>query len=453
MSSAMVRPQPGGRLRRVVKVLVCLAMAALGARAALGAGDTGPLVEVVKIDGTINAGMAHKVQRAVAEARANGAHAILAVMSTNGGLVDDANDIRDALADSGIKTIAFVAERAWSAGALISLACDKIYMAPGSSMGAALPVNLGAGRITAADAKVIAALRSEFESLAEAHHRDPKIAAAMADPNVVIVGLKAKGEILSLSAARAQRLKFIDGIAPTDEAALALAGIHDARLAFAEPTWGERIAQFVADPVVSGLLLTIGFLGLIIEFQTAHLIAGIIGTLALALFFGAHLVAGASNWLILVLFALGVLGLLFELHVLPGHGIAGTIGSLLIITSIVLAFGGAIIVGIEATALSFIAAVVIFAIVLRFMGNPESAFMRRFAFASYQSPAQGYVAALAPTHLVGHDGIAESLLRPAGVALIDGARYQVQTKGEFIPAQTPVRVERVEGAKIIVIRA
>ena len=114
---------------------------------------------------------------------------------------------------------------------------------------------------------------------------------------------------------------------------------------------GERIAQFAADPIVSGLLLTIGFLGLLIEMQTLHAIAGIIGVAALALFFGAHIVAGFSNWTVLAIFGLGILALLFELHVLPGHGISGLVGALLILVSIVLAFG-AWYVGVVATALS-----------------------------------------------------------------------------------------------------
>lgn len=401
-----------------------------------------PLVQVIDIDDTIDAGMAHRVESAVAEAQANGASAILIVLATNGGVVDDANDIRDALASTGIPTVAFVKERAWSAGALIALSCDKIYMAPGSSIGAAEPIP--------STPKIISALRAEFVSLAEAHHRNSNIAAGMTDPDVVIPGLKAKGQILSLSPAQAQKYRFIDGITQNEIGALALAGYHQPRLRVAQQTMGERIAQFAADPIVSGLLLTIGFLGLLIEMQTLHLVAGIIGVAALALFFGAHIVAGFSNWTVLAIFALGVLALLFELHVLPGHGISGLVGALLIMTSIVLAFG-AWYVGVVAMAISLVVAVGIFFLALRWL--PESAFLRRLAFAGAQSVGEGYIAAKPLVGLEGAEGVAQTYLRPAGVAVINGNRYQVQTDGDFIPAQTRLRVKRVEGVKVIVTRA
>jgi membrane-bound serine protease (ClpP class) len=441
------------RLWRYLLVLIsCCAMLLGSIGLAVGANTRGQTVQVVEVDGVINAGMAHRVSRAIADAHANGASVLLLDIKTNGGLVDDANDIKDALRTSGLTTIAYV-ERAWSAGALISLACDKIYMAPGSSIGAAEPVLLGGGGTTQpAGEKAISALSAEFASLAEAHHRDPAVAKAMVDPSLDLPGIKTKGHLLTLSAVQAQKMKFVDGIADTQLAVLALAGVENPYLKTTEPTWGERIAEFVTDPIVSGILLTIGFLGLFIEMQTLHLVAGVIGVLALALFFGGHIIAGASNWVILALFALGVVALLFELHVLPGHGISGLIGALLILSSIVLAFGAAFwVVGILYTALSLAAAIIAFFLILRWL--PDSAFMRRIAFAGAQSVEGGYVTtARSLDHLVGKEGVAETYLRPAGVARIDGERFQVQSAGDFIPAQTRILVNKVEGATVFVTR-
>jgi membrane-bound serine protease (ClpP class) len=409
-------------------------------------------VEVVDVDGTIDAGMAHRVQQAITDAKTIGAHAIMLRIATNGGAVDDANLIKAALEDAGIETIAYVPDRAWSAGALIALACDKIIMAPGSSMGATLPITIGPNGETPVDAKIIAAIRSEMQSLAEQHHRDPQLAAGMVDPNVVIPGLKKKGEILSLTPSVALKRHFIDGVSSTDVGALAFAGIRDAAMVSYAPTLGEQIAQFVSDPLVSGLLLSIGFLGLWIELQTRYFVAGLVAVLAFGLFFGAHIIAGASTLVIVGLFALGILGVLFELHVLPGHGIGGIVGSLLIMASIVFAFGAAdLFLGIKVMAISLILSVVVFVILLRWL--PESALLRRLAFAGAQSITEGYVASPTLSHLNGRDGVAISQLRPAGVAMIDGNRYEVQTEGDFIPAQTPIRVDRVMGAKIFVIRA
>ena len=440
-------------VRRAIIVLASLAalVAGIGGLAANALSAPSATVQVVAVDGVINAGMAHRVRRAVDEAHSNGASVLLLDIKTNGGVVDDANDIKDALRTSGLTTIAYVSDRAWSAGALISLACDKIYMAPGSSIGAAEPVLIGAGSTQPAGEKAISAVKAEFESLAEAHHRNPQIAAAMVDPSLDLPGIKPKGKLLTLSAKDAVDRKFVDGMADTQIAALELAGVRGARVLTTEPTLGERIAQFVTDPVVSGILLTIGFLGLFIEMQTLHMVAGIIGIAALALFFGGHIIAGASNWVILALFALGVLALLFELHVLPGHGISGLIGSLLILASIVLAFGAAFwLTGIIYTFAALAIAIVIFLFTLRWL--PESAFVRRLAFAGAQTAGTGYVTSQSFGDLVGKHGVAQTYLRPAGVAVIDGVRYQVQTPGDFIPAQTRIVVTRVEGATIFVAR-
>ena len=429
-----------------------LLVSSLHGAPAAAASEEAPVVSV-NVDDEINAGMAHRIEGAIDQAKSSGAQAVLLRIATNGGSVDDANAIKDALENAGIKTIAFVPDRAWSAGALIALVCDKIIMAPGSSMGATLPIEIApGGNETPVDAKMIAAIRSEMESLAEQHHRDPQIAAGMVDPNVVIPGLKKKGEILSLTPSDAMARHFIDGVASTDEGALQIAGIKNAPVDAYAPTLGEQIAQWASSTIISGLLLSIGFLGLWIELQTRYFIAGIVAVLAFGLFFGAHIIAGASTVVIVGLFALGVLGVLFELHILPGHGIGGVIGSLLIMASIVLAFGaGAILLGLETMAIALILSIAIFIILLRWL--PESAFLRRLAFAGAQSTAEGYVAAPTLSHLSGRTGVALSQLRPAGVATIDGERYEVQTEGEFIPAQTPIRVDRVMGAKIFVTRA
>src|SRR5215469_12927638 len=417
------------------------------------AADAQASVVSVDVDGTIDAGMAHRIEGAIDQAKSNGAQGVLLRIATNGGSVDDANAIKDALEGAGLKTIAFVPDRAWSAGALIALVCDKIIMAPGSSMGATLPIELApGGGETPVDAKMIAAIRSEMMSLAEQHHRDPQIAAGMVDPNVVIPGLKKKGEILSLTPSEAMAHHFIDGVSSTDAGALAIAGIDNAPVVAYAPTLGEQIAQWASDPLISGLLLSIGFLGLWIELQTRYFIAGLIAVLAFALFFGAHIIAGASTPVIIGLFVLGVIGVLFELHILPGHGVGGILGSLLIMASIVLAFGVTDwLRGVEVLAVALIASIAIFILLLRWL--PESAFMRRFAFAGAQSTSEGYVAAPTLSHLVGHEGVSVSQLRPAGFATIDGQRYEVQTEGDFIPPQTGIRVDHVAGSKIFVKRS
>lgn len=457
MTGRARRRELGARLRAAF-FAACVVLGSAGLFTSAVRGDRASAavsqasVVSVDVDGTIDAGMAHRIEGAIDQAKSSGAQAVLLRIATNGGSVDDANAIKDALESAGMKTIAFVPDRAWSAGALIALVCDKIIMAPGSSMGATLPIELGPNGETPVDAKMIAAIRSEMESLAEQHHRDPQIAAGMVDPNVVIPGLKKKGDILSLTPAEATAHHFIDGVSSTDEGALAIAGIKDAPVVAYAPTLGEQIAQWASDPLISGLMLSIGFLGLWIELQTRYFIAGLIAVLAFGLFFGAHIIAGASTLAIVGLFVLGIIGVLFELHILPGHGVGGIVGSLLIMSSIVLAFGAAYwMLGIGVMTAALVVSIVIFVILLRWL--PESELLKRLAFASAQSTTEGYVAAPTLSHLMGHGGVALSQLRPAGFATIDGQRYEVQTEGDFIPAQTAIVVERVAGAKIFVKRA
>lgn len=208
--------------------------------------------------------------------------------------------------------------------------------------------------------------------------------------------------------------------------------------------------HLVTTPFVSGLLLTIGLLGLLLEMQTLHGIAGIIAIAALALFFGAHIAAGAAAAFVVVLAVIGLLGVLYELHVVPGHGVPGILGGVALLASIILAFGpfgaAAFFVALQTVATAIVLTVVLFWLATRAI--PENAWIAKLTFAGAQGAE--YVTSADYTPLAGKSGFASSYLRPAGVALIDGQRVDVLTRGEFIPEGTPVRVTRVEGARIFV---
>jgi membrane-bound serine protease (ClpP class) len=396
-------------------------------------------VEVVPIAGTIDEGMAHMVERAVREATIGHARAIVLDVNSFGGLVSAGTEMRDALIGSPIPVYAYVSQRAWSASALVTLAAAKIAMAPGSSIGAAEPIPKSV--------KTVSALRSEFESTAARAHRDPRIAGAMVDATLDAPPYKAPGAILTLTADEATRAHFVDAVEPTMGDALTSFGLRGATVEHASYSWGEELARFATNPEVSGLLLSIGFLGLLIEMQTLHGVAGTVGIAALVLFFGTHVYAGFSNAFVVALGLFGVLGILFELHVLPGHGLAGTLGLVALAASIVLSFGFAFVfVAAQAISTAIVLSVIFFALAARVY--PQNAFVARLAFAGVQGP--DYVASADHRALLGRTGIASSYLRPAGVATIDGQRVDVLTEGEFVTAGTAVRVTRVEGARIFV---
>lgn len=396
-------------------------------------------VVVIPITGTVDAGMAHLVERSVAEANQEHAQAIVLDVNSPGGLVDAAFRIRDALFAAQEPVDAYVGERAYSAAALITLTAGRIIMGPGASIGAAEPIP--------ATVKTISALRAEFESTAERNHRDPKIAAAMVDKNVDLPQYKRAGAILTFDTDDAVRSGIASGTAPTLDAALDQLHLAGAPRITQSFSWAEALARFATDPVVSGILLTIGMLGLLIEMQTLHGIAGVIGVGALALFFGTHVYAGFSNGLVAVLAILGLFGILWELHVVPGHGLPGILGAVALFFAVLFAFGMPFFfVGIETIATAIVLTVIAFTLTVRAV--PQNAWAHRLALVAAQGPE--YVASADYRDLHGRTGTAVTYLRPAGIASIGGRRVDVLTEGEFIAQGTPVRVARVEGARIFV---
>jgi len=396
-------------------------------------------VVVIPIEGTVDDGMAHMVERSVDVANREKAAAIVLDVNSPGGLVEAAFRIRDALFSAQEPVIAYVGRRAYSAAALITLAANRIVMAPGASIGAAEPIP--------STAKMVSALRGEFESTALRNHRSAPIAGAMVDKNVDLPQYKRTGAILTLNTDDAVRAGIADATAPTLDAALAQSHLSNDPRSAQTYTWAEEVARFATSPEVSALLLSLGMLGLLIEMQTLHGIAGVIGIASLGLFFGSHVYAGFSNGLVIVLAVVGILGILWELHVVPGHGIPGILGAICLLLAVLFAFGlPFFFVAIETIATSIVLTVICFTLVVRAV--PENAWGRRLALSAAQGP--DYVASADLSALRGRTGAAATYLRPAGIAAIDGRRIDVLTEGEFIAQGTPVRVVRVEGARVFV---
>lgn len=399
-----------------------------------------PVVYVIPIRGVIDLGLAEFVERSVAEARRAGADAIMIELDTPGGRVDAGEEIRDALLEAGVPTIAFVARRAQSAGALVALACDYVVMAPGSSIGAAEPIP--------AEEKIVSALRAEFEATAQAKGRDPRLAAAMVDKSIEIPGVVAAGKILTLPAQQARDLGFADAIAGDRAAAAASVGLPGARFVELAPNWAERVARFLTEPTVSSLLLTIGFLGIIYELSSGGWgVAGTAGLVALALFFGARLLTGLAGWEVVILFLVGVALLIVELVAIPGFGIAGVPGLIAVFASLYLSFrdvrsaayvvGGSIAMTALVTALTF-----------RYVQRSRT--WQRIVLKVRQAREEGYTAPADLQRWVGRTGRTVTPMRPTGVIEVDGERLDASTEGEFLEPGTPVRVVRAEGLRIVV---
>ena len=231
------------------------------------------LVYVVPIAGIIDLGLAPFVQRVLDEAVDANAAAVILEINTFGGRVDAAVLIRDALLQARVRTVAFINKRAISAGALISLATEKIAMAEGGTIGAATPVAMGQPGAPAqpVEEKTVSYMRKEFRATAEARKRPPLLAEAMVDADVEIPGVIDKGKLLTLTTDEALQHQVADVRANSLEAVLEFLELSGADVRLASQTWAETLVRFLTHPVVSSLLLTIGMLGIIVELRTPGL--------------------------------------------------------------------------------------------------------------------------------------------------------------------------------------
>ncbi len=420
---------------------------------------SGP-VFVVPIEGTIDNVLSQYVQRAVYDAEAEGAALIIFDIDTFGGLVDAADAIRKTILRAEPTTVAFIDRNAASAGALISYANDRIVMVPGASIGAATVVQGGTGE--AAPDKYQSYMRGLMRSTAEANGRDPRIAEAMVDENLEVEGVSRAGQVLTLSAEEARRLGVADAIMSDVEAVVAQAGLDQASLVAHQATVTERVLRFLSSPVLQSLLMLMMMGGLYFELQTPGVgFAGGIAGIGAALFFAPHYMMGFVESWELVLFGIGVVLLLAEIFVIPGFGVAGISGLLLVVGSLFAALVGNI--GFQfppaealASAIATMAVTLLLLVALMFsLGRylPSSERFNHLVLAPELSSMSGYVSADTVEALKGRRGVTLTPLRPSGSAEIDGDRVDVIAASEFIAAGTPVQVVRVRGSRVEVRRA
>ncbi|HYH01386.1 MAG TPA: NfeD family protein [Terriglobales bacterium] len=417
-----------------------------------------PVVYVISIDGVIDLGLAPFLARTIREAEEAGAAAVLLDINNFGGRVDAAVAIRDTLLNSPVRTIAFVNQRAISAGALIALACETLVMAQGGTIGAAAPVLGGASESQPASEKTVSYVRKEFRATAEARNRPPEFAEAMVDADVSIPGVIEKGKLLTLTTSEALKHHVAGFTAPTVREALVAAGLPDAELRYARQTWAETLVRFLTNPVVSSLLMTVGMLGLLVELRTPGFAApGTVGLISLGLFFWGHWIVQLAGWEELLLVSLGVLLLALEVFVLPGVTVAGVAGivALLAGLSMTLIGSGATVAAISASlgrvAISILLAMLGGFALLRLL--PRVRFGRGIVLETGMQSGSGYVSTPeTDRRWLGRTGTALSPLRPAGIAVIDGTRLDVVSDGDFIDAGASIEVSRVDGNRIVVRR-
>ncbi|MDX1577516.1 MAG: NfeD family protein [Gemmatimonadota bacterium] len=406
----------------------------------------------VPITGTIELGLAPFVARALEEAEAAGARAVVLDIDTPGGRVDAAWQIIDDVRESGVPVYAYVNRRALSAGAMIALSADGLYMRPGSTLGAATPVT---GEGQKASEKMVSALRSDFRALAEERGFDPRLAEAMVDEQIEVPGVIEAGKLLTLTTEEATELGVADGEVADWADLLGTLGLSGAFAVEVRPNWAEAIVRFLTHPAVAPMLLSLGFLGLLVEIRTPTFgLAGAVGLGALAAFFGAHHLVALAGIEEILLFGLGVVLILVEVLVIPGFGIAGILGTGALLSGAVLGMVGQvptfdqIFNAAGLVALSLILVGVVGWALIRHL--PRSDRFAGLFLRDSTSREAGYLSAPAREDLVGKTGVALTDLRPAGTALIDDERVDVVTEGPWIEDGTRVRVLRAESYRHVV---
>lgn len=407
----------------------------------------------VPVTGVVELGLAPYVERAVREAAAAGAAMLVLDMDTPGGRVDAAERISDALTDAPLPVYTLVNRRAFSAGALIALSTERIFMRPGSVIGAATPVD-GSGE--KAPEKIVSAMRSEMRALAEAAGVDPEVAAAMVDEDIAIAGVVEAGKLLTLTTEEAVEIGYATEVEDLP-ALLALLGQDNAVVVTSEANWAELVVRFFSNPVVAPFLLTLGFLGLITEIKTASFgLAGAAGLLSLSLYFGSHVIIGLAGLEDILIFGVG-LGLVgVEVFLIPGFGIFGLLGAVGILAGLFLSLIGSLPTSADFTSaglvLSTTAMLIVisaWAMIRSISGNSRLAKSGIFLL-QRTARASGFESAESRDDLVGVLGTAITDLRPSGTGLFGEERIDVVSESAWITEGTPIRIISAEGYRHIV---
>ncbi|WP_373497416.1 nodulation protein NfeD [Aquiflexum sp.] len=415
-----------------------------------------------KIDDNIDPRMNRKVRLALEDAQKQNADLIVIEMDTYGGAVNDADDIRTMILETKVPIHVWINKDAASAGALISIACDSIYMAPGASIGAATVVMGGGG--DAAPDKYQSYMRSMMRSTAEAKGRDPKIAEAMVDQNLEIEGVSEKGTVITFSVSEAIANGFCEGQVNSVTEVINKQGLEDFEIIEYETAGVEKVIAFFLNPAVSGFLILIIFAGIYFEIQTPGVGFPLAASVtAMILYFIPYYLTGlAQNWEIAV-FVVGCILLLIELFVIPGFGIFGILGILGILTGLTLGMvpndafdftfvpSGDLFVALLTVILAAIAA-----ISLIFIFAPKVNQWKAFSSISLsntQQSTEGYTSTSYADSLLNKEGITHTRLMPSGKIIIEDEVYDAYSRGEFIDKGEKIKVISTEGTSLKVKRA
>ena len=415
------------------------------------------LVLHLKIDDVIDPRTNRYSELGLERAEELDADYVILELDTYGGALNDADDIRTRILNFDKPIYAFINKDAASAGALISIACDSIYMAQGSSIGAATVVTQDGA---AAPDKYQSYMRSIMRSTAEAKGRDPRMAEAMVDQDIDLDSIATEGKILTLSTSEAIKHGFCEAEVSNIDEIMRRSGIENYEVEEFDPGATEKIISIFLNPFVSGILILIIIGGIYFELQTPGVGFPILASvIAIILYFVPNYLNGlAENWEILM-FVVGIILIALEVFVIPGFGVAGVLGLICTMGSLVLVMlnndmfdfsfvGGEQIFISVATVLAGL----IGALIVMFFGGAKlinSNLFKRVALQEVQNTAEGFTSTVyKQKSMVGKVGKTYTRLRPSGRVEIEGEIYDAFTRGNFIDEGIEVIVVSDEGTSL-----
>ncbi|WP_397317885.1 nodulation protein NfeD [Peribacillus simplex] len=403
------------------------------------------IVYHVPIEETVERGLSAFLERALTTAEAADADLVVFEVNTPGGAVDAAGEIAKLLSDSPIKTVAYVNNRALSAGAYISLSADEIYMVPSATMGSAAVIDSTGN---AAGKKAQSYWLAAMKTAAEQNGRDPIYAQAMADVDIDLPEYGAeKGKLLTFTAEQAKKAGYSEGTVSGKAELYSILGVEDADIRSIEESFPEKLARFLTNPIVVPILLTIAGIGIVMElFSPGFGIPGVIGITSLILFFYGHLVAGITGYESLAMFIIGVILVLIEFFI-PG-GIIGLLGFTAIVGSLFLATDDPVHMTISLL-IAVTVSILVFILLVKVFGK-QMKFFRKMILTDATKTEQGYVSNPNRLDLLGVEGKALTDLRPSGTALVKEERVDVVTEGSFISKGSSIIIVKVEGSRVVV---
>ena len=419
-------------------------------------------------------------QEAFEEALALEADAVILHLNTYGGEVSAADSIRTKILNAPMPVYVFIDDNAASAGALIAIACDSIYMKPGGKIGAATVVNQTGEQVPD---KYQSYMRATMRATAEAHgkdtlvsgsdtlyawHRDPAIAEAMVDPKLYVEGVSDTGQVLTFTASEAIAHGYCEGTVGSMEEVIARLGFNEYELSSYNPTALDKMIGLLINPMVSGILIMIIIGGIYFELQSPGIGFALGASIVAAMLYFAplYLEGMAENWE-LILFIVGIILIMVEIFAIPGFGVAGVAGIIAVITGLTLSLVDNVVfenpeftgegLGILMKSLSLVLVATLAGIIFSLWATKKLLTTTAFtnlSLKSEQRTEEGFIGVETEQQsLIGEVGVAHTVLRPSGRVMIQDKLYDAMSEYGFIEKGEAIRVNRYETGQVYVVKA